>query len=666
MKRRVVLAIVLAVLCVGLVPSAGQAAAPQAFAPQASVPWHVALVPADAPGFVRLTGCTIDVRLVCEGAACRWQTAQRYTLHNRDRVQGKLLRLGLSTDALGAAVTLSDGQGTTLAPMAADGAEWEIALTANQVQQVTLVYDTPVPEGALCVWRWELGLLQPWGTVDSAVVRLQLPWPGAEEMILRVAPSDYVSNGRILTWSYATLTAWPDHTALLEAPALWQREQALRAAGDHYELALVYDALDQAARAQGVEGLAYSAQVLGELLLALREHPENLKARLYLAALYQTAAEAGAFSGTEADDGRALNYYLLAAHELEEARRYGAAAEVGQRLESIYRRAAELSQQAGQLGSALEYLAKARQAAGLERDTSDQQLQDVMLGWGLDLARSGQVAEAIVQLQGVLSPRMGDLLVRYVPPFRAVQTAVELGDTTRTVRYRFQPYATSADWLAGRLEQVAEQLRSVPGSSVALEVAAGADEAVLTVRVPFDTLAALSSQYATIDALLDSPADLVAAVVAAPWAQPPQVLQARRTLLAEERAYQERADLCDLDTLWQEQAQYARWQLVELSSVPGADTREEQERQLAILALREQAQAWELLPLASHWSYYLAQSDLAASWNVHWGQERLLEASAVRTDRWALVQMAALGIALLGAYGLIRIVLGSRRRRRSG
>ncbi len=54
-----------------------------------------ALVPVGAPGFVRLTACTVTATLTEEGGRLLLSVDQTYALHNRDRIEPATLQVGL-------------------------------------------------------------------------------------------------------------------------------------------------------------------------------------------------------------------------------------------------------------------------------------------------------------------------------------------------------------------------------------------------------------------------------------------------------------------------------------------------------------------------------------------------------------------------------------------
>ena len=616
----------------------------------------IVLLPRDSVGFVRLTGHVLDARLRCDEAGCELEIRQRYVLHNRDRVQGKTLQVELATGALPAGLALLDGEGQPLPLLSTSPPVWELTFGANQIRELRLSYRQSVGREHFVAWQWDMAPLARWGDLDSALLAFHLPWRATDRIILRAEPDNYTFDGQTISWLYEQPSELRPHVLLIYAPPTWQREHKLLASKQHYELALLYEELMQSASDVGLANYDRQGEILAQLQAALQGQPGHLGARQRLADIYRSR-------GDESPQQR-LSYLLLAAHELELALQHGADESTGEALGAIYYEAAELAKRQGELANALAYLKSARVYLTGTADSNDQQVQDVMLRWGLDLARRGQASQALVQLEGTLSPRVDDLLLRYVPPFRAVQTTVSLDEGARRAQYRFQLYPPSTAKARAHLRYITQRLSSIEGPDVLLTLPQDTDLAILAVSVQFSSLDDLAQKSARIAAALDSAEDLSQAIIAAPWTASVKEYEVVDDLFSQRRAYREQISLGGQARLWQTASQYARWQLVELSDTPARDERDKLEQQLAILALHDQLQIWEQIPPGSYWSYEVRQRGHTNRWRVRWGQERVLQVSETLYNWQAIIQACVIAGALLLAILVVRLVVVAIRHRR--
>jgi hypothetical protein len=157
--------------------------------------------------------------------------------------------------------------------------------------------------------------------------------------------------------------------------------------------------------------------------------------------------------------------------------------------------------------------------------------------------------------------------------------------------------------------------------------------------------------------------DLIGALLAAPWQGELRTLATQRTPWFARTLYAEQVDLQPLAALWREQADYVRWRQIELRNADNPMALGEQERALAVFALREQELIWSQLPSSTSWIYHLAMADLASgptsSWMVRWGQSREL------TFDQPLFYPLVIGRTLLVLGGVIVMLAWLALRRRS-
>jgi len=613
------------------------------------------VVPLTNVGFVRLTGYTLHADLLAGTPEQRIAIEQRYVLYNSDRVRATTLLLGLS--APDPAALLSDASGQELDRVENSPDQWQFTLAADQSATIALTQQHDLGDKPILSWGWDLAPLGRWHDVDSVRATLCLPESRSEGMLLDLSPGPTESNERCASWSYESPAPLGTIDLLFYGTSAWQRMHTLSQTSRHLELAQLYGRMDESAQELGIEGYDRSEEILAQLLLAVQADPSDSQARMALSDWYEERAQG--------QDDRALNYVLLAAEQLESSLKDGNPQELMPRLAALYQRGAGLAQNLGQMTRSLELLELAQRYDALSSQAQGEAAEKVILRWGVDMAKRGNVEQAITQLEGRLSPRMGDLLTRYVPPLTGIEIEVALTPSDRQVRYRFQPYALSSDALTSRLQAVAQAVDGVPEVEADLAASAEGDEVVMTMATSYRRLSDLDETAAAILNHLEPDNNLIDACIAQPWSTLPSVYGFEQRLLSHSERYAELVDLGTLDEQWHRSAQYASWQLSEISSTAPTDERAALEQELAIQALRQQLYAWQAIPLLSHWHYDCVIGEATRDWRIGWGQTRKV-AYEQTTHQWQLAaQLLALGFALLVVVGLlIRWLLKRRTSRR--
>jgi len=621
----------LAILCVlvGAIPSL--ASGPQ-------VVWDVPLVPVDGAGFVKIRACILLAEVSCEDAECVLSVRQTYQLHNADRVDEAILRVGVPAEVAEQAVrmpemTLRDEHGERLAPVASDetyGAIWEVRLEPNARATLVLSYVHPPCHDRFVQWHWEMPPLSLWGEVESARIAVELPQYTTDDAFLLLEPYPSTFDGTILSWEYENLAMPPAHDLVMISPPTWCQLSDLRARGAHYELADLYMAMQEAAKAEGIPFPDHFAQILAELEASLRADPKDLDARLDLSSLFRARANA-------VPEMR-LNYLLLSGEELARAMRLCPEdLELADALSRTYYDAAEVASEGGDPGTALTYLRKASQVPGSLAGQEYVNREDLFLRWALSLAEQGMVSEAMAQIDGILSPGDQDALFHYAPPLVSVHTEVELSASDRVARYWFQLYPTSAETTRARLQEVARHLGAVDGCEVSLQLEP--DVSILKVGVPYHSVSELQQRSIVLLEGLSTDQDLVTAFVAAPWRSTPSAHTTKHGFLRDSYQYEEHVDLVLMQDVWKAGSEYARWRLIEVRNSSPEDERGQLERRLALIVLREQGRVWERLPSACYWIYRVGwgggiETHPKFDWLLSWAQIRDLQAS-YSVPRWA-------------------------------
>jgi hypothetical protein len=618
----------------------------------------VPLVPVGAAGFVQIASCVVVAEVACDETQCQVRVEQTYRLLNRDRLKEAPLRVGLLKVARGEAVrlptpTLRDGQGTTLQPVgstAQHSAVWDLRLGRQETKTLVLSYAYPAQASPLVRWGWEMPLLAPWGVLESARVELRLPGYYTDDTFPLLEPRTLRWEGRALVWEYETPKELPTHRVVLIAPPALKRLRDLQAKSAQADLARLYLALQEAAQREGATGVDYFGQAVAAFHAALVANPADVAARVELAQLYRARAEVAT--------SLRLNYLMLAAQELEAAlgQRAGDTA-LADALSRIYYDAALLASQSGDPAGALTYFKKAEvpgATVGQQRDKRE----DLVLRWALNLAEQGEASQALAQLEGVLAPAAEEALLRYAPPLTAARTEVEQWPAERVVRYELRLYPPTAKRTLARLQELGERLHALGGLRATLTPAAEA--ATLEVRVAHRSLAELRQRAAALAGALTNDADLLIALIAAPWQANLLAYDLQRGLWRDLGHYQERIDLRALQAQWEKDAQYTNWQLIEVRNTPAQGERAQIEQRLGLIVLDEQRRVWERLPSGSYWLYRVsygsgALAPPASSWLLSWGQVRELEVTYPLYHWPTLLKGAG---ALLVALALVGWFLG--------
>ena len=624
-------------------------------------PPEAPLTPLDAPGFVQIAACTVRVDVVCDTAPCTVQVEHEYHLRNRDRIKGKVVRLGMAGRAAQTTypspIALENAQGERLEPLKSERVPtWVLSLAPNEQRTVRLAYKRPLRSQYLVDWQLDLSPLAAWGVVESIRVELRLPQHATDQALLRIEPSGYDFDGRVLVWESESVEEPPVHTVMLISPPAWSLQNELQSADAHRELAQLYGSIQADGDRLGVPVGDYFGQIVAELHEAITDSPHEVPLRLELAQVYLERASA-------AGDLR-LNYLLLAAQHLVIALEQDPAnRDIATRLNGTYFGAAQEAKQRGDPEAAIVYLKRARQVPGARRD-SDLDMEELMLEWALDLAKQGQVVRALDQLQGTLSPATVEALLHYVPPFVSVRTDVALRPGSRRVSYDLMLYPPSAAETLSSLDRIAERLAYVQDLSVVLERdPTNLVSTTLTVKAVYEELADLKDLVLAIVEALDSEEELLHAFLAVPWMGVPETHVLDTHLLCEWCAYREHVDLASLRTTWERESQYVRWRQIELRNKTTTSVQEEMERQLGLLALREQRHLWEQLPSGSYWTYRVtfgqSEGTPEETWLVRWGQTRTLDFER-RSCHWALVLRIGLMVLVGFVFLTAAVVLGRR------
>jgi hypothetical protein len=607
------------------------------------------LTPINTTESISLVAYFLHADLRCDNAGCVVQVAQTYQVRNQG--QETTLQLGLPVEEGLPAYVLRFEGGPALepgAPSADYAATWAISLGRNEQKRVVLTSSHPPQQGRFVSWRCEMSYLAPWGAIQGARMEYLFPQPITDDALLSAEPGNpRFGEGGLLYWDYEVLQDPLNMEVIALSPATWQQFQALRSGQKHEDLALLYEALYQEAQQNGLPMADPYAREVAEWMEVLRARPDDQDARRNLARVFR--ARAGATPSLR------LNYLLLLAEQLDVLLQQTGDVETANELVRVYEEASRIASESDDPAGALKYLRQASTVPGAAPSGSQEVLA---LRLALSLAQEGQVAEALQQVQDILSPDLREVLWRYMPPFSSARSQVITGPQQRIVHCQLLLYPPAVDKVDARLEEIALALRSIDGCQISWQSQVVSPNEIaptmpvtttVTMSVTYNSLAVLGERSkAVVEGLAPDP-DLISVFVAAPWHSVPSTYSIERGLWQDHLSYQSEADLTSLQHPWEEGSDYVRWQLVELRNASPGDERAQIEHQLAVLVLEQQSQIWELIPSGTyclHQVNYPEYPTYHPTWLLSWGQERSLQSSHT-FYRWSRVLATASGAILL-------------------
>ena len=621
------------------------------------------LEPVGSAGFVVLNSLVLRAELVCAQDDCRLRVEQHYGLHNRDKTRENTVRIGLASPTGRAPeVTLRDDRGQSLAPMAQGASSdpiWELKLASDERKVIALAHEHGSRSTRFLSWSWDTAPLAPWGSIESARVEVRLPLRMTDDALLEVSPTQFRREGNLLYWEYEGLESLASHGLLMMAPPTYERMLGLLLAGAHRDLADLYADLDEAARREGVPFPDQYPAVLGELLAALRDAPNDLEMRLALVALYRARSEALPHMR--------LNYVLLTAQELAVIlEQQPGRADIARSLANAYYQASQIASQEGDPSGALVYLKKATEVEGADSPEIAKAQQELTMRWALELAQRGQVTEALVQLEGIMAPGLEDHIMHYAPDLSYARMDIYLSTGQRRAEYHLRPYPPKARAMQADMSALAERVGALGGWEAHLAPVEGEPDSIrLVMETNFGSLEGLADRCEEITQALSEYDDLTTLLISSPWRTELLSFGVAQNPWYEVFEYQERVDLSDLAEALAQKNEYSGWRMVELRAAAPDDPQKQLERDLALVALRDQNQTWQHMTSGTHWVFHVNHGDLPERedmrWLVPWGQAREMTAR-IPVYHWRTIGIS--GLVLLAFLALLVALASARHRRR--
>ncbi|NLV74153.1 MAG: hypothetical protein GXY52_05670 [Chloroflexi bacterium] len=639
--RRIPLKLVLVVLVVMAVLCSWGALAQPVVAQGGQIPLGPYLELTDDQPAIKLSALSAIGQVECTPEGCSVVVEQTYWIHNTSKSDAVSANLGIRAplpEALAdLSVTQSDRGIASAGSSETFAVFYPISLGRDQHISLVLRYRQPLGNAAVLGYGIDLGTLSDtWGLPEGVRVRLRLNESVGDSAVVWVLP--YISrfDGQQYTWDYEVPTNLIPHQVVWIRPDIWRALNEATTAGDWRQQAVLYLQIDEAIRAMGMGDRGYYGQAIAAQNQAIAVDPNNAVLHLEMAAIY---LERG-----ELVPDASHNYSLLAAQELEQARALDPHnAQIDAQLSQAYFLVAKASAGQGDQASALEYLARLREAK-LPMPASDAEIHDLELRWVVELADKGETEVAYAQAPRLLPSKILGLLNEYNPPFAGISTTVRLTENQRQVVYDFQPFPVTQERLDTELRALTVRLEPL----AALDTALDAEKRVLTMTLRYHDQAELTRQVSEIRALIGDESSLFKKMLMVPWQNAPQLDTTDRAGLRSYVIYREQFNASALATAWAAESELAQWRQLELTN-QGEQTAELEQR-LMVFLLRRQQQAWRQIPSCCTWSYSVYiddQTEPTQRWLLAWNQVRELRAEHTAYNEPALRWLAGISIAMV-------------------
>jgi hypothetical protein len=631
----------------------------------------VALAPVQRDTPVELVALTLDVDISEDAGHTVISGYSTFKVHNTDRLNDLQVPVGFPAWAgdaysfdpslLGSVAVSVEGKKTSLTPSRAESkvgstiraVDWytfTLSLAGDEKKTVRIDFTQDLGDGALPRFTYGLVTATGWkGSIGSARLTLNFGQNTTPEQLVAYDPANATFDGASLTWLFLTHEPPANPTLTFIRPSLWDelvnRRRAVQQNGnDANARASLGSLLRQLAQADSSRRESYQTQAIAELEMATRLDPSQRAARQGLAALYESRA--GPAAGP-----RQTAYVQLAVAQWE-ALSSGDAAARKQLAEDYFYLGLD-AQTRRAFADALAYFDKAAALAPggagplFTSERAAAQRRALYVAWARALAESDDFAGASARARVAL----GDAFMASFqsPPFYLAHTTVAMSANTRSMAFRFIPFALSPDELTKALNDVASALRKA-GADVT--VAPGSSDRTLTVAIPFENVSDLNAK---LNALAKNiPIQAEWSVLHAVLSPDELVWDSSGASLLTSARYQERINLSDACGILDGQSQAIDRGLKPLENAAANDAEAQLKR-----ALLTQAK--------SGWQRARAQGDVTYSTGR---DSTSVEACAARTvafssTPWRVEMIAGIAVGFWVVGMIVLFVVWSTRVRRN-
>jgi hypothetical protein len=628
----------------------------------------VALAPVQPDSPIELVALTLDgeVREINNHTIVTGTIT--FKLHNTDRLVDQQAPVGFPSWAgdpfafdparLDVFLGNIDGKKITLVPSRADlklgnairNVDWyTFTLPIAGDEKRTVEFDFQQDLGDSTTPRITYGLVPAnnWkGNIGSARITVRFPDSTTPEQIIAYDPPGPTFDGNSLTWLFQNYQALAQPNVTIIKPSVWNdllaRRRAARQnpndANAHAMLGNLYRTL---AQIDSPKSESYYAQAVAELETAARLDPSSKSARQSLAMLYE--ARAGPASGP-----RKATYVQLAAQNWQALASTDPS--VRKQLAEDYFYLGLDAQTRRSFADAQKYFDQASSLAPagagplFTLDRANAQKRSLNLTWGRQSIDNGDYATALDRAQVAL----GDAFTKSfrAPDFTVTRAQVATAADIRTFVFILTPFAATPEEVKNTASGVAIAARALGADG---SIANEGSNIILTISVPFQSAAQLTSRQAALAKFLGAQPD---------WALVRAVLSPTELAWSENNQsiagtvhYREGVDLAGACKTFTDQLQPIAQSLAPLENIAANDD----ERQFRRAILKSTQSAWQ--GAQAQGVIYLAGSDVFA---VEPCTIRVISSSPFSIQPLGIV---VISIPILVVIGVTLLLVARRNRR---
>ncbi len=524
---------------------------------------------------------------------------------------------------------------------ASENQTWTIGLVAGETT-LRMRSSYGIENAIILDWQSQTDLLSHWGTPASASVRVNYGAIATDEAFFTMFPHGQALDGKEFFWSYEE-KALPAHHVVMLVPAIWTSLRTAEEQQDHVATAALLSEITQATENLGIEDENWTDRLTGELQTVIDNNPQDSSARIMLVNIWLEKASTV--------NAESLNYLLIAADQLEQAKTADTSLDVDASLAEIYYRIAVKLSEDGDPVSALHYLEYAQDLGGLALD--EEETRTLYLEWLAQLANQGETNRAIEESQELLDENDYAQLLEYAPPFRSVGVDVLTTESYRQIVLDFDPYEPTIEQTHAELTSLASILTGVDGITIDISPESSLIMTVTETYASIDELAELNQRAL---AKMPVPTTLIVQTLTTAFPTESAMTFSTEQGLLSSFGFTEEISTVALAEAWEIATNYAEWREIEVKTENISSASATAEAQLLAAVLADEKSAWQTAQTSSYWRFYVDLPDQSTSELLAWGEKLTFESSVVSTNQTYLYILAvgATLLLILLAYLTVR------------